>query len=160
VHPPACSDRGPQAGQGVRCSRHRRGVHGRKHRPPRKFEGVWLPLNPAPEELQPALKPLNPSNPAELLWLKSDLQVGGYVAKALIEAGYSVRAAVGNRASARVDYLRDMGCTIVVLPDVLEEEGWVEAVAGCAGLILVEPPTPKPAPHTLSPEPRTRNPKP
>jgi len=38
--------------------------------------------------------------------------VGGHVAQALIEAGYSVRAAVANISSARVDFLRDMGCTL------------------------------------------------
>ena len=38
--------------------------------------------------------------------------VGGHVAQALIEAGYSVRAAVANISAARVDFLRDMGCQL------------------------------------------------
>jgi len=42
---------------------------------------------------------------------------------------------VNNRASARVDFLRDMGCELVTLPDLLADEGWAEAMAGCTGFV-------------------------
>jgi len=58
--------------------------------------------------------------------------VGGHVALALIHAGYQVRAAVSSIGSKRVDFLRDMGCTLVAIPDLLEEEGWAKAMAGAA----------------------------
>ena len=50
---------------------------------------------------------------------------------------------MSTKATARVDYLRDMGCELVALPDILEEEGWTEAMAGCAGFVFVAT-TPKP----------------
>ena len=42
-----------------------------------------------------------------------------------------------------MDFLRDMGCELVALPDMLEDEGWAEAMEGCAGLVFVTP-TPQP----------------
>ena len=61
--------------------------------------------------------------------------MGGHIALALIEAGYSVRVAVSKRSSARVDFLRDMGCELFAVPDLLADEGWAEAMAGCAGFV-------------------------
>ena len=48
-----------------------------------------------------------------------------------------MRAGVSNKASARVEFLRDMGAELVALPDMLEDEGWEGAMAGCAGLVFV-----------------------
>jgi dihydroflavonol-4-reductase len=86
--------------------------------------------------------------------------VGAHVAKALLDSGYSVRAAVSKLASERVDFLRDMGCSLVAVPDLGEDEGWAVAMAGCAGFAHVtlnpEPRTLNPQPSTLNPEPSTR----
>ena len=32
-----------------------------------------------------------------------------------------------------------MGCTLAVTPDLLADEGWAEAMAGCAGFAHVPP---------------------
>ncbi|KAJ1473273.1 hypothetical protein T484DRAFT_1837035, partial [Baffinella frigidus] len=73
--------------------------------------------------------------------------IGGYVAHALITAGYSVRAAVSDPSSKRVGFLRDMGCALVAVPDLLADEGWAEAMAGCAGFAHVNSLAPSPL-HT------------
>ncbi|KAJ1473725.1 hypothetical protein T484DRAFT_1912566 [Baffinella frigidus] len=91
-----------------------------------------------------AIEGLNRSKETVVLLTGASSWSGGYVAQALIDAGYSVRAAVSNRSSARVDFLRDMGCVLVAVPDLLAEEGWAEAMAGCAGFAHVTSLTPSP----------------
>ena len=82
---------------------------------------------------------LKPGKETVVLVTGASAGVGGDVAKALLDAGYSVRASVGNIASVRVDFLRDMGCQLVAIPDMLEDEGWKEAMAGCSGFVHVIP---------------------
>ena len=66
--------------------------------------------------------------------------VGGHVCKALIAEGFSVRAAVRDPAASRVNFLADMGCTLVRVPDLLSDEGWAAAMEGCQGLVHVASP--------------------
>jgi len=88
---------------------------------------------------------LKPGKETVVLVTGASAGVGGDVAQALIDAGYTVRASVGKVTSARVDFLRDMGCQLVAIPDMLADEGWAEAMAGCAGFVHV---ILHPAPHT------------
>mmetsp|Transcript_20057 Transcript_20057/g.46495 ORF Transcript_20057/g.46495 Transcript_20057/m.46495 type:complete len:382 (-) Transcript_20057:42-1187(-) len=101
----------------------------------------------APSLSSSAMEGLKPTKETTVLVTGGSSWVGAYVAKALIEAGYSVRAAVSNKSSARVDYLRDMGCVLVAVPDLLADEGWAEAMAGCAGFAHVNSLAPSPL-HT------------
>jgi len=98
----------------------------------------------APSLSSSAMEGLKPTKETTVLVTGGSSWVGAYVAKALIEAGYSVRAAVSNKSSARVDYLRDMGCVLVAVPDLLADEGWAEAMAGCAGFVHVSSLAPSP----------------
>ncbi|KAJ1473724.1 hypothetical protein T484DRAFT_3316525 [Baffinella frigidus] len=92
----------------------------------------------------PAIEGLTPSTDTIVLVTSAQSWIGGHVAQALINAGYSVRAAVSNRSSARADFLRDMGCDLVAVPDLLAEEGWAKAMAGCAGFAHVTSLAPSP----------------
>ncbi|KAJ1476415.1 hypothetical protein T484DRAFT_1825009, partial [Baffinella frigidus] len=92
----------------------------------------------------PAMEGLTPSTDTIVLVTSAQSLIGGNVAQALINAGYSVRAAVSNRSSARADFLRDMGCDLVAVPDLLAEEGWAKAMAGCAGFAHVASLAPSP----------------
>ena len=58
----------------------------------------------------------------------------------LVSKGYTVRAAVRDPAAARVAFLKTMGCELVRVPDLLSDEGWAEAMAGCDGLAHVASP--------------------
>ena len=58
----------------------------------------------------------------------------------LVSKGYKVRAAVRDPAAARVAFLKTMGCELVRVPDLLSDEGWAEAMAGCDGLAHVASP--------------------
>ena len=66
--------------------------------------------------------------------------VGGHVCQLLVSKGYTVRAAVRDPAAARVAFLKTMGCELVRVPDLLSDEGWAEAMAGCDGLAHVASP--------------------
>jgi dihydroflavonol-4-reductase len=66
--------------------------------------------------------------------------VGGHVCKQLLEKGFSVRAAVRDVAVERVSFLKKMGCELVRVPDLLSDEGWADAMKGCAGLAHVASP--------------------
>jgi uncharacterized protein YbjT (DUF2867 family) len=59
-----------------------------------------------------AIEGLKPGRETVVLVTGAHTWVGGHVAKALVDAGYSVRAAVANIASWKVDFLRDMGCDL------------------------------------------------
>ena len=49
--------------------------------------------------------------------------------------------------------IRDMGCSVVEIPDLLADAGWAEAMAGCSGFAHVPPhPTPNPCVHEPSNE--------
>ena len=66
--------------------------------------------------------------------------VGANVANALRQEGYTVRAAVRDPAAEKNEFLRAMGCELVRVPDLLSDEGWAEAMAGCVGLAHVASP--------------------
>ena len=66
--------------------------------------------------------------------------VGANVANALRQEGYTVRAAVRDPTAEKNEFLRAMGCELVRVPDLLSDEGWAEAMAGCVGLAHVASP--------------------
>ena len=76
--------------------------------------------------------PLSPSKSTLVLVTGATGWVGGHVCRALLDRGYSVRAAVRDPAAeAKVKFLTDMGCELVRVPDLLGDEGWEAAMAGC-----------------------------
>ena len=82
--------------------------------------------------------PLSPSKSTLVLVTGATGWVGGHVCRALLDRGYSVRAAVRDPAAeAKVKFLTDMGCELVRVPDLLGDEGWEAAMAGCDGLAHV-----------------------
>ena len=66
--------------------------------------------------------------------------VGANVANALRQEGYTVRAAVRDPTAEKNEFLRAMGCELVRVPDLLSDEGWADAMAGCVGLAHVASP--------------------
>ena len=44
-----------------------------------------------------------------------------------------MRAAVRDPTAEKNEFLRAMGCELVRVPDLLSDEGWAEAMAGCVG---------------------------
>ena len=85
--------------------------------------------------------PLSPSKSTLVLVTGATGWVGGHVCRALLDRGYSVRAAVRDPAAeAKVKFLTDMGCELVRVPDLLGDEGWEAAMAGCDGLAHVASP--------------------
>ena len=66
--------------------------------------------------------------------------VGANVANALRQEGYTVRAAVRDPSAEKNEFLRAMGCELVRVPDLLSDEGWADAMAGCVGLAHVASP--------------------
>ena len=57
----------------------------------------------------PAVQGITPGKDTIVLVTGASSWVGAYVAEALIDRGYQVRAAVEKISSAKVDFLRDMG---------------------------------------------------
>ena len=51
-----------------------------------------------------------------------------------------MRAAVRDPTAEKNEFLRAMGCEFVRVPDLLSDEGWAEAMAGCVGLAHVASP--------------------
>jgi len=82
---------------------------------------------------------LSPSSGAVLVTGASGW-VGGHVCSLLCRQGYTVRAAVRDPAADKCKFLVTMGCELVRVPDLLSDEGWPEAMKGCAGLIHVASP--------------------
>ena len=66
--------------------------------------------------------------------------VGGVLCQQLRERGFAVKAAVRDPAAAKCEFLSTMGCELVRVPDLLSDEGWSEAMAGCDGLAHVASP--------------------
>lgn len=67
--------------------------------------------------------------------------VGGHVAAALIQKGYRVRAAVRDPSNEKkVAYLKTLGCQLAKVPDLLLDDGWNDAMAGCDGLAHIASP--------------------
>ena len=82
---------------------------------------------------------LSPSSGVVLVTGASGL-VGGHVCDLLRRQGYSVRAAVRDPSAEKCKFLADMGCELARVPDLLSDEGWAEAMAGCVGLMHVASP--------------------
>ena len=59
----------------------------------------------------PAIHGITPGKDTIVLVTGASSWVGAYVARALIDRGYPVRAAVERLSSAKFDFLREMGCT-------------------------------------------------
>ena len=60
--------------------------------------------------------------------------------RALLDRGYSVRAAVRDPAAEAKVKFRRHGRELVRVPDLLGDEGWEAAMAGCDGLAHVASP--------------------
>jgi nucleoside-diphosphate-sugar epimerase len=66
--------------------------------------------------------------------------VGGHVCAALAAKGFRVRAAVRDPSASKCAFLVTLGAELVRVPDLLSDEGWAEAMAGCHGLAHVASP--------------------
>ncbi|EOD13977.1 hypothetical protein EMIHUDRAFT_124402, partial [Emiliania huxleyi CCMP1516] len=92
---------------------------------------------------------LSPASGAVLVTGASGL-VGGHVCSLLCKSGYSVRAAVRDTSADKVKFLEKMGCSLVRVPDLLSDEGWLAAMDGCVGLMHVASPVQLPGDGALS----------
>ena len=92
---------------------------------------------------------LSPASGAVLVTGASGL-VGGHVCSLLCKSGYSVRAAVRDPSADKVKFLEKMGCSLVRVPDLLSDEGWLAAMDGCVGLMHVASPVQLPGDGALS----------